>query len=60
MDSYCYDLTDPCRGNPCGNDGECSEESIAGKRGFICDCRQGFAFDGSTCKDVDECNGGDV
>ena len=48
--------TDPCLGDPCDANARCYTRAP----GYTCECNVGYAGDGLTCKDVDECSLGHV
>jgi MYXO-CTERM domain-containing protein len=56
----CIDKND-CDINHCTDGGDTRADCTdlkAPKSGYSCDCSPGFAFDGATCSDIDECSGG--
>ena len=53
-------LQDPCDDNPCGigTGGFACKSSGGGGAEYSCTCLLGYAFDGATCSDINECDGG--
>jgi hypothetical protein len=56
----CIDKNE-CGVNHCTDGGDTRADCLdakAPKSGYACDCSPGFAYDGVTCSDIDECSGG--
>ncbi|KAJ1467567.1 hypothetical protein T484DRAFT_2027404, partial [Baffinella frigidus] len=51
----CTDI-DECAQNPCGGNGDCTNNDTPGIDAYTCECHTGYEYTGRSCEDIDECD----